>query len=40
MSLLTHLTQIFAITDLFIFLAGAALMGMGVLIAYVSSRED
>lgn len=40
MSLLTNLTQIFAVTDLIILLAGAGLMGVGVLIAYVSSRED
>jgi uncharacterized protein YjeT (DUF2065 family) len=40
MSLLTQLTQIFALTDLIILVTGAGLMGVGVLIAYVSSRED
>jgi hypothetical protein len=40
MSLLTDLTQIFSITDLIIFLAGAGLMGVGALIAYASSCEN
>jgi hypothetical protein len=40
MSLLTHLTQVFAVTDLIILLGGAGLMGVALLIAYVSSREN
>ena len=39
MNLLTHLTEIFAITDFIIFLTGVGMLGMLVLVARMSSRE-
>lgn len=40
MTLLTDCTQIFAIADLIIFVTGIGMIGVGVLVAYVSSRDD
>jgi hypothetical protein len=37
--LLTHFGEIFSITDVIIFMTGIGLLGMGVLLAYVFSRE-